>query len=53
MTSKDYESLKQKYDKVHFLFEEQWKQNYFIKNKNIELEDKIKQLEKKIEVLTK
>ena len=53
MIIKEYDSLKEKYDKLHLLLEEQWQQNYFIKNKNIELEDKIKQLENKIKILTK
>lgn len=40
--------LKEKCSKLHFLLEEQWQQNYFIKNKNLELEDKVRELEEKL-----
>lgn len=45
-------SLEEKCSKLHFLLEEQWQQNYFIKNKNIELEDKVKELQDQIKRLT-
>jgi len=43
--------LKKDNDKLHNLLLEQWQQNYFIKNKNIELEDKIEDLKKQLDCL--
>jgi uncharacterized coiled-coil DUF342 family protein len=43
--------LKKDNDKLHNLLLEQWQQNYFIKNKNIELEDKIEDLKKQLNSL--
>lgn len=43
--------LKKDNEKLHKLFLEQWQQNYFIKNKNIELEDKINDLKNQLNSL--
>lgn len=58
---KDYDSLQERFQKLWFenqnlkknndlenLLRIQWEQNYFIKNKNIELEDKIHELQNQI-----
>jgi predicted nuclease with TOPRIM domain len=58
---KDYDTLQEKFQKLWFenenlkkdkdlenLLRIQWEQNYFIKNKNIELEDKIHDLQNQI-----
>lgn len=47
-----YKEEKEKREILEELLSEQWQQNYFIKNKNIELEDKITELKKTIESLS-
>lgn len=44
-----YREEKNKRERLEELLSEQWQQNYFIKNKNIELEDKIQELNKIIQ----
>lgn len=44
-----YLEEKNKRERLEELLKEQWQQNYFIKNKNIELEDKIEELKKTIQ----
>lgn len=50
---KDYIALEKKCEQLHDLLNEQWQQNYSIKNKNLELEDTIKVLKEKLERATK
>ena len=53
MSEEDAALLKNKCDKLHDLLGDQWKQNYFIKNKNLELEDIIGDLRAQVKELTR
>lgn len=53
MVNEDPVTLKEKCKKLNDLLGIQWQQNYFIKNKNIELEDKICDLSFQVKELTR
>lgn len=53
MVKEDSVLLKEKCNKLNDLLSVQWEQNYFIKNKNIELEDKICDLSFQVKELTR
>lgn len=53
MSNTDCTFLKEKCEKLHGLLGSQWEQNYFIKNRNLELEDKVDDLRAQVAELTR